>query len=165
MAKSEQPERHYPNDKHPNEVDPADCPEVYASIAHGDCLAPVFDDGECFVFSKSEAPCAGDYVGIWLRPDIPHADELPRRVKRLPMGLPPGWTLPLNMAPGSELMPLIELEQFNPPRVLRVPADHILAMHKIIGTAVTNGDGTAHMVPLSIDRKAEPALVEKVTAP
>ena len=143
---------HYPNAKHPDEVDPDDCPELYASIAKGTCLEPVFSDGECFVFSKSEPIQPGDYVGFWLRPDIPHADELPRRIKRLRMGPPPGFTFPFQPGPGNELIPIIELEQFNPRRVLRVPVTHILAMHKVIGTAITNGDGTALMIPLSADR-------------
>lgn len=155
-ASAERPSaaRHYPNPKHPNEVDPEDCPEVYASVAKGDCLAPIFNDGECFVFSKTEQPETGDYVGIWLHPDVPHADELPRRVKRLRMGLPSCIKLPFRPGPGNEAMPFVELEQFNPPRLLRVRAEHIIAMHKVIGTGITDGEGRARLVPLDTEKMA-----------
>lgn len=137
----------YPNKKHPNEVAPDDCPDVYASICKGACLEPTFADGVCLVFSKL-APCQdGDFVGIWLRPDIPQADELPRRVKRLGMGLPHGFAFPFRPASGNELVPLVALEQLNPPRSFLIPATHIIAMHKVVGTAIEQGNGMARMIP------------------
>lgn len=144
----------YPSAKHPREIGPDDCPEVYASICKGNCLEPVFSDGECMVFSKAEPCRAGDYVGIWLHPDIPAADELPRRVKRLRTALPLGFALPFRAAPGNEFVPIVELEQFNPPCIYRLPATEILAIHKVIGTAETNGDGTARMALPGRERPA-----------
>lgn len=153
----------YPNAKFPDEVDPTDRPAIYASIAKGGCLEPVFADGECIAFSKDEPFEAGDYVGFCLVPDAVQPDEPPNRVKRL-RSIMPGVTFPYCPAPGSELMPLVELEQHNPPRVLRVPADRILAMHKVIGTAKTMGDGTARLVPLEPERldRLEFVLIERL---
>lgn len=153
----------YPNAKFPDEVDPSERPTIYASIAKGRCLEPVFADGECIAFSKAADFQPGDYVGICLVPDAVYSDEPPNRVKRL-RSIMPGLTFPYPAALGGELMPLVELEQHNPPRVLRVPADRILAMHKVIGTAETMGDGTARLVPLEPERldRLEYVLVECV---
>ena len=141
----------YPNAKFPDEVDPSVRPTIYASIAKGKCLEPVFKDGECIAFSKEAEIQPGDYVGICLLPDAVQPDEPPNRVKRL-RSMMPGLTFPFRAAASNELMPLVELEQHNPPRVLRVPADRILAMHKVVGTGQTMGDGTAQLVPLEPER-------------
>lgn len=136
----------YPTSRFPNEVDPHSCPQLYASFAKGRCLEPVFSDGECFAFDTDAEITPGDYVGIWLYPDRVQDGELPRRVKRV-----------------RSLMPLVELEQFNPPRVYRVPADEILAMHKVVGTAIIDGQGTARVVPLDVEKTAGPCLVRKIS--
>lgn len=143
---------HYPSAEHPTEIDPADYPEVYASTLAGTCLEPEFHDGDCLVFSKTEACQAGDFVGVWLHPDIAARETSPRCIKRLWMGLPPGFTFPFRPAPTNEVMPLVMLEQLNPPRRYRIPATDIVAVHKVIGTAVLNGDGTAAMVPFDTDQ-------------
>jgi hypothetical protein len=136
----------YPNDAHPLELSPEDVPETYASVCRGDCLDPIIKDGACLVFSKTDQPQAGDFVGFWLHPDAVADGELPRRVKRLYMGLPEGWTLPLAMHPESEAEPLLIFEQVNPPKLLQVRASRVLAMHKVIGEAETQPDGRARMV-------------------
>lgn len=134
---------YYPNAKHPLEIDPTVVPEVYASETKGRCLEPVFSEGDCIVFSSNEPCLPGDFVGFWLHPDIPLPHELPRRIKRLKASLPQDLSLPYRSQFEGDLGPLIELEQLNPPRTLKVPASHILAMHKVIGTAETMTDGTA----------------------
>lgn len=134
---------HYPSAHHPKEIDPSDYPEVYASTLTGTCLEPKFHNGDCLVFSKVETCRAGDFVGVWLRPDIATLEDSPRRVKRLWMGLPPDFTFPFHPAPSNEAMPLVMLEQLNPPRRYCIPATDIIAIHKVIGTATMNGDGTA----------------------
>ena len=140
------PDKLYPNAKHPDEVHPDDCPEVYASFCKGNCLEPVYRDGCCLVFSKVETPEPGDYVGIWLHPDVLEPDGLPRRVKRL-VSMWPGITFPYKASPASEVMPLVMMEQLNPPRILQIPASHILAMHKVVGEAESRGNGMARYRP------------------
>lgn len=73
----------YPNAKFPDEVDPSARPAIYASVAKGGCLEPVFSDGECIAFSKDDDIQPGDYVGICLVPEAVQPDEPPNRVKRL----------------------------------------------------------------------------------
>ena len=140
-------ERHYPNPQHPNEVHPDDMPDVYASICKGVCLEPFYRDGACLVFSKSEQIEPGDFVGVLLHPAIVEADGLPRRVKRLVSAGWHGITFPFKPHPQDEVEPVVILEQLNPPRIFRIRASHILAMHKVIGEAETMGNGQARFRP------------------
>lgn len=79
----------------------------------------------------------------------------------------PGIAFPFQAAPGSELMPLVELEQHNPPRVQRVRADRILSMHKVIGTAKAMGDRAARLMPLEPERldRLDYLLIDRVWTP
>lgn len=144
-------ERHYPTPEHPHEMDPQDLPTVYASVATGRCLEPVFEDGECLAFSSSAALEPGDFVGICFHPDHVPEGEPARLVKRL-RSIPPFTNFPYRAAPGSEVVPLIELEQLDPPRLYRIPADRLLSMDKVIGTAIGDGSGKALLVPLEPER-------------
>lgn len=140
--------KYYPNERFPDEIDASDVPNIYASVARGDCMEPVFHDQDCLVFSKSAELQMGDYVGIWFDPAIVPNGEPPRQIKRLAMGLMPGLRLPWNPKPGDEVEPLLYFEMFSPPNRLRIRASKVVAMHKVIGLAETNGDGTAKQLPL-----------------
>jgi hypothetical protein len=141
--------KYYPHARFPKERDPSEMPEVYASVATGSCLEPVFKDGTCFAFSKVEAPRAGDYVSVWFDPDIVPTGEAPRSVKRLVDDLMPGLTFPYRASPGSQVVPLVRVEMLNPPRRFAIPADKIIALHTVIGTAISNDSGKARLVPLA----------------
>lgn len=157
------PQRHYPNAKHPDEVDPLDLPPVYASVAKGRCLEPVFSDGDCIAFSSSAAIEPGDFVGVCFHPDAVPEGQHARLVKRLRL-LQPDLSFPYRSASGSEVVPLVELEQLNPPRLYRIPADRILALHKVIGTAISDGSGKARLIPLDserLERMREKVLIER----
>lgn len=136
-------QRFYPSDRFPDEIDALDVPETYVSVAKGDCLEPAFHDGDYLVFSKSALLHKGDYVGIWFAPDIVPDCETPRQIKRLAMEPMSTLTLPWSATSDDELEPHVHLEMFNPPRKLRVPASRLVAMHKVVGIAEPNGDGTA----------------------
>lgn len=135
------------------EPDPDDCPDVYASVARGRCLEPVYRDGTCLVFSKSEKPMPGDFVGIWLRQQAVPPGTPARRVKRLVLALP-DIALPCRLHPASEIVPLVVVEQLNPPKTFAFEIPDVVAVHKVIGTATSNADGTARFVP---DKKQEGA--------
>jgi hypothetical protein len=157
----------YPNADHPNELGPDDVPDVYASVCKGDCLSPVFEDGACLVFSKTDVPKSGDFVGFWLHPDAVGPGELPRRVKRLVSGLPEGTglSLPWVVRPGDEVEPLIILEQLNPPKQYYVRASRILAMHRVVGEAEADGTGQARLTRRMIGGQMTPLYDEEgVTA-
>ncbi len=136
-------QRFYPNARFPNEIDALDVPEAYVSVAKGNCLEPAYRDGDHLIFSKSSLPLKGDYVGIWFLPDVVPDGEAPRQIKRLSSDSTAGFQLPWHATEVDEPEPFVHFEMFNPPRKLRVPASKIVAMHKVLGMAESNGDGTA----------------------
>jgi hypothetical protein len=60
-----------------DEFKPEALPDIYASVCKGDHLEPVFKDGSCLVFSKTEPAKPDDFVGIWLRPDASRRASIP----------------------------------------------------------------------------------------
>lgn len=142
------PRKYYPHPRFPGEIDAQDIPDVYAVKASGDCLKPLFPHGTTFVFSKLGRPQAGDYVGIWFDPDTVPDGEMPRQVKRLAFDLPEELHFPYKVPAIDGVDPMVVFDMLNPPRRLQARASRIIAMHKVIGTAVSNGDGTARMLPL-----------------
>ncbi len=154
------PRKFYPHPRFPNEVDAADMPDVYASVARGHCLEPIFHDGDCLVFSKTEKPESGDYVGLWFDPAIVPDGDPPRQVKRLAMGLMPGLSLPWTANPDWEVEPAICVEMFSPPRMGHIRASKIVAMHKVIGMGQSNSDGTVRLIPLDACLPLLPTITE-----
>lgn len=140
----------------PSELDfhPELVPEVYASVCKGNCLEPVYRDGACLVFSRTEKPLPGDFVGIWYRREAVPSGELPRQVKRLVSAGWPGMVLPYEVNLGDEVEPMIIAEMLNPPKLVMVPASRVLAMHKVIGEAVRDAQGNAYL-----PRKKAPAAL------
>jgi hypothetical protein len=122
-------------------------PHRYAMIGKGTCMEPLFMDGACLVFDKQAAPEGGDTVIVWFRPERTPEGEPQCMFKRLMGGLPP-IAFPFDLSPTSNCEPLVMVEMINPPRRFRIPASHVLAVHKCIGEADTNGDGTARLRPL-----------------
>jgi hypothetical protein len=49
------------------------------------------------------------------------------------MGIPSFVRFPFQDAPGSELSPLLTVEQFNPQLRLSIPCRDVLAVNKVIG--------------------------------
>lgn len=127
----------------PPYIDPADMPEVYALTGRGICMEPLFADGALLVGDKRESPQPGDTVLVYFRRDA---------ISRYGM---PGWVKQLvHIWPLDGEDPLITLEQLNPRRRYIVPASHIAAMHKCVGTATSTGKGTAAYRPLK--REVQP---------
>ena len=147
MAGARASRKYYPHPRFPTEIDALDVPEVYASIAKGNCLEPVYSDGACLVFSKTEKPKAGDFVAVWYDPDVVPDGEQPRQVKRLVSNIMAGTSFPYQRRAGDEVEPLVEIEMFNPPRRWFVRASKIIAIHKVIGLAISTGDGQAMWKP------------------
>lgn len=124
-----------------DEITLEDTPDVYASTARGRCLEPEYHDGDCIVFSKTERPRAGDFVGIWFASGVAPPGQPSRWVKRLVYGLPP------EDFEGCGMEPLIVVEMLNPPKQFSFPASKILAVHKVLGTATPDGKGMAAWHP------------------
>lgn len=140
------PTRYYPHPRFPDELDATDCPDVYASVAKGHCLEPIYRDGCCLVFSKTAPIEAGDFAAIWFDPDTVSEGGLCRQVKRV-VSIMGSLSFPYVPAPGSEVEPLVQVEMLNPPRRWYVRASRIVALHKVVGTAKSAGDGRALWKP------------------
>ncbi len=126
--------------------DPATLPERYAAEGRGRCMEPVIQDGTCLVFDREGEANAGDIVGLWLRPEAVPAGQPQQMVKRLVMGLPP-IRLPFRPGPGNECVPIIVVEQLNPPLTYRFRATDVIAVHRCIGSAEPAADGVARFRP------------------
>ncbi len=72
--------------------------------------------------SPATWPEPGDFVIVWPKVGPP-------KIKRLVLQVPK-WTA----APSSEVMPLVVLQQTNPPRSFGIGMDRVRAVHKVIGS-------------------------------
>lgn len=124
-------------------IHPDDMPERYAASGYGTCMEPLIMDGSLTVFDKSEPIEAGDIVGIVLTAAAAQRFGAPSIIKRLVMDLPPNCAF--GAEPGGNAIPIVIVEQINPPRTLAIKASDILAVHKFIGTARAAGDGFARL--------------------
>lgn len=99
-------------------------PNTYAVKAVGDCLSPVYDDGDVLACDPDAALAVGDYVAIWWK------DGRQPMVKRLTMGVPAkeSWQLK-----GLEWW--LCCEQHNPPRDYEFSSREVEAVHKVLGKA------------------------------
>lgn len=109
--------------------EPADMPDLYALKAHGRCMEPRYSSGVLLVGDKRQEPKAGDVVIIHFRRDVAPQYGVPGWIKQL-----------VQVAPDGDI---ITVEQINPPCRYVVPASHVAAMHKCIGTATSQGNGVA----------------------
>lgn len=108
-------------------------PELYAMKAVGQCLSPVIEDGAELVFSQTARPQAGDFVAVYLRPELVAPDQAAAVVKRLFLSIPSFCSFPYTANPGDDAVPVVACESLNPPRRYMVAADKLQAVHKCVG--------------------------------
>ncbi len=97
-------------------------PDLYASGLDGDCMEPLFMQGDRVLMSPSAKIEPDDFVVFW-----PKKEGQQPQLKRLVM--PPFcWNVPA----GGEVMPVVVFEQINPPKRYAVAVDRIRAAHKVI---------------------------------
>lgn len=123
-------------------IHPDDMPDLHALHGYGTCMEPEIEDGAVLVCDKRETPMPGDIVSLIFTQEAAARWGLPGMVKRLALALPP-----MDIPEGSEVTGAIVVDQINPPRRLVIPATDVLAVHKCVGTAESNGDGTARYRP------------------
>ena len=75
----------------------------------------------------------GDFVILYLRPELVPPGGYQGLVKRLVTMPPSGITFPHREHPESELASLVIAEQLNPPRRYAIRCDSLLAIHKCLG--------------------------------
>jgi hypothetical protein len=121
-------------------IHPDDMPDQYALKAVGDCMTPVIPDGSLIVCDKRVEPEPDDIVSLIFTQEVAERRRLPGLVKKLAMALPP-W----NMT--GDATGLVVVDQLNPPRRYCIPTADLLAVHKVIGTAESSGDGMATFRP------------------
>ncbi len=95
----------------------------YGSVVKGTCLEPEIFDGDMVVADPNRRPEPGEFGVFWSRSDNPPS------VKRFVNGLIEF----VPMGPGSEVVPLLMVEQLNPPRDYCIAADKLEAAHAVIG--------------------------------
>ena len=123
----------------PDGVDAEDC---YATQLIGDCLEPVVYEGDRIVAAQGAHPRNGDYVVLWFK------DHETPLVKRAVM-IPPADLM--KVGKGSDVVPIIVVEQLNPPRQYSTTVDKIEDMHLVIGVARA---GSEDAVPMDVHLKS-----------
>jgi hypothetical protein len=119
-------------------IDPEALPDEYGMRVLGGCLEPEIPDGARVMIDKRVTAAPGDFVCIYLRPELVKPGDCQARIKRLVMGPPPWVTLPYREHPKSEVQAVLIAEQMNPPRSYTIPCDAVLAVHKVIWPVPAN---------------------------
>lgn len=97
--------------------------EAYVITVTGDCLSPEVNDGDYAVASPNAPVTPGKLV-------ILYPNDGDARIKRAVM-MPPASMMKVH--PDCEFMPLVIVEQLNPPRRYTVPVDKLEAVHGVLG--------------------------------
>ena len=125
-------------------IHPDDMPDEYALIAVGHCMEPLIANGTLLVFDKRQEPRRGDIVGLIFTREAAERWQLPGLLKKLAMALPPS-----DLPRGCE--GLVVVDQINPPRRYCIPMSDVLAVHKAVGTAESDGPGRARFCPAKVE--------------
>lgn len=117
-------------------LDPASIEtRFYGMVLSGECLHPTFKNGEKVIFDR-EAPIeASCFACFYYRPEVVPAGALPAGMKRVVIAPPSFVTFPWRDNPKSEVVPVVIVEQFNPPRQWSIRCGDLLAVHRCIGSA------------------------------
>jgi hypothetical protein len=127
--------KHQPAPVAPEIIDPNDLPDEYGMIVRGDCLEPMIGDGYVAGFSKSQPFKPGDFVVMFLKPELALPGRHQCAIKRLVMAPPPWVTFPWTENPKSEIQALVICEQLNPQGQFATKCADLLAIHRCIGWA------------------------------
>jgi len=107
-----------------------DIPDLFAMKLSGSCLAPVLMDGDEIVFTRAQAPKAGDIAIFILRPEGVQEGGFQCLIKRLAIDIPPWVTFPWRDRPTSDVRAAVIAKQTNPPRQYMIKCEHLLAVLK-----------------------------------
>ncbi|MCH7932004.1 MAG: hypothetical protein IH906_07345 [Proteobacteria bacterium] len=96
----------------------ADC---YCCVIEGTCLEPEICDGDMVFADPNRTPEVGEFAMFWPR------DGGRPKTKRLVTAVPSTF------GPESELVPLVVMEQINPPKQYFAPADMFKTIDAVVG--------------------------------
>lgn len=110
-----------PSTKRTTILHPADMPKEYCMVAEGNCLDPVFCDGDPLQMDSRAIIRPGDFVAIWKRRDLVRPGEHQIIVKRF---------LRFDIVNGADCA---IVEMINPQVRIVIPRWGIEGMHKCVG--------------------------------
>jgi hypothetical protein len=96
-------------------------------IGEGTCLVELeVQDGDYLMVAPTLTVCSGDLVVLW-----PKAATQRPPIQRLVIRPPEDWQ---HWHPDREVVPVIVIEQLNPPRHYRITTDKLAAIHRVLTT-------------------------------
>lgn len=111
---------------------PDEMPDKYVMICDGLCLEPEIRDGQKLLFSRNELYKTGDFVVIFLKPELVPKGNHQMLVKKLIIAPPPAyWGDRLNR--GSNIAPVVIVEMLNPHKIMYFNPNSLLGLHKCLG--------------------------------
>ena len=111
--------------------------DCYACVCEGTCLEHEICDGDMVFATPNRTPEVGEFAMFWPR------DGGKPKIKRLVTAVPPAFS------PESELVPLVIVEQINPPKQYVAPADRFEAIHAVSFLFISSRSLTGTLMPSS----------------
>jgi hypothetical protein len=99
--------------------------DIYAMGVDGDCLEPVIHNKSMVLVTPEMPIRSGDFVTLW-----PKDPGQRPGIKRVVMAPPENWSSWVS----DEVIPLVIVEQLNPPRQYRITTDKLSAIHRVFAT-------------------------------
>jgi len=100
--------------------------DAYVMRLDGDCLEPKVHDGDCALIAPGMPIRRGDFVVLWPKNPVQRP-----AIKRLVMAPMEGWE---KFNESWEGLPLVIVEQLNPPRQYRIGVDKLSAIQRVVTT-------------------------------
>lgn len=115
-------------------IDPATIPDLYRLVVAGDCMSPPIKEGDYVTGDRTAEVKKGDDVILFFKNGVHTAHGSNVWLKRVVMNTMPGLKLPFEPHPQSEVIPVLIVEQLNPPQRYRIDVRSLLAVHKCVET-------------------------------
>lgn len=125
--------------------------DPYLIKVDGDCLSPEVNDGDPVVASPDAPVIRGKLVVLYPK------DGGKPSVKRAIMIPPPSM---MEVHPDSEIMPLVIVEQLNPPREYRIDVDKLEAVHGVLGV-IPRGEAKLLSTAAEAAQSSTPTVISR----
>lgn len=118
----------------PSFIDPSKLPDLYRLVVAGDCMSPRINESDHITGDRTAQVKNGDDVILFFKEGVHTAHGSNVWLKRVVMNVMPGIKLPFEPHPKSEVIPVLIVEQLNPPQHYRIDVRSLLAVHKCVET-------------------------------
>jgi hypothetical protein len=112
---------------------PDEMPEQYVMKCDGRCLEPEIRNGQRLLFSRTERYKTGDFVVLYLKPELVPKGNHQLLVKKLIISPPPAFWRDWKVNPSAGIRPVVIVEMLNPQKIMYFDPSHLLGVHKCIG--------------------------------